>query len=39
MKLPPRQPDSGYMRPPRDINKYVPDAAAKLLSGTNSKKG
>ena len=31
IKLPKRQDDSGYERPPRDTNKYVPDAAAKLL--------
>jgi polyphosphate kinase 2 len=33
IKLPRRQDDSGYVRPPRDIYTYVPDAAAGLLSG------
>jgi polyphosphate kinase 2 len=32
-KLPKRQDDTGYVRPPRDTNKYVPDAAATLLAG------
>jgi polyphosphate kinase 2 (PPK2 family) len=30
--LPPRPPDSGYVRPPRDLYRYVPDHAATLLS-------
>ena len=29
-KLPPRQPDSGYVRPPRSSQRYVPDHAAEL---------
>ena len=29
-KLPPRQPDSGYVRPPRSSQRYVPDHAAGL---------
>ncbi len=33
IKLPKRQDDSGYVRPPRDIYTYVPDAAGALLSG------
>ncbi len=28
--IPPRQPDEGYERPPRDIYTYVPDHAASL---------
>jgi polyphosphate kinase len=28
--LPPRPPDSGYVRPPRDLYRYVPDHAATL---------
>jgi polyphosphate kinase 2 len=28
--LPPRPPDSGYERPPRDLYRYVPDFAATL---------
>ena len=31
IKLPKRQSDKGYIRPPRDTNTYVPDAAAALL--------
>ena len=38
IKLPERQDDSGYERPPRDTNKYVPDAAAALLERIGSKK-
>jgi polyphosphate kinase 2 len=33
IELPERQSDSGYVRPPRDVNHYVPDAAAALLAG------
>ncbi|HMA47794.1 MAG TPA: polyphosphate kinase 2 [Frankiaceae bacterium] len=29
--LPPRQPDGGYVRPPRDTQNYVPDRAAALV--------
>jgi polyphosphate kinase 2 len=39
VKLPARRGDAGYVRPPRDINKYVPDAAAALLARSNSKPG
>jgi polyphosphate kinase len=28
--LPPRPPDSGYQRPPRELYRYVPDHAAEL---------
>jgi polyphosphate kinase len=31
VKIPPRQGDEGYVRPPRDANTYVPDHAATLL--------
>jgi polyphosphate kinase 2 len=37
IKLPKRQDDSGYIRPPVDTNSYIPDAAARLLSSSNSK--
>ena len=30
VKIPPRQGDEGYVRPPRDANTYVPDHAATL---------
>ena len=33
IKVPKRQSERGYTRPPRDSNKYVPDAALKLLAG------
>jgi polyphosphate kinase 2 len=32
IKLPKRESDDGYVRPPIDTNNYVPDAAAALLS-------
>jgi polyphosphate kinase len=32
IKLPRRQPDTGYVRPPRDIYTYVPDHASTLMS-------
>jgi polyphosphate kinase len=32
VKIPPRQGDEGYVRPPRDANTYVPDHAATLLN-------
>jgi polyphosphate kinase 2 (PPK2 family) len=32
VKLPPRPPDSGYERPPRDLYRYVPDHAAEVES-------
>jgi polyphosphate kinase 2 len=32
IKLPKRQSDTGYIRPPRDIYTYVPDASAELLA-------
>jgi polyphosphate kinase 2 (PPK2 family) len=37
VKLPKRQDESGYVRPPRDIYTYVPNAAAELLDGAKSK--
>jgi polyphosphate kinase 2 len=37
IKLPERQDDTGYERPPRDIYRYVPDAAAELLASGDSK--
>jgi polyphosphate kinase 2 (PPK2 family) len=30
-ELPPRPPDSGYQRPPRDLYHYVPDRASTFL--------
>jgi polyphosphate kinase 2 len=33
IKLPKRQPDTGYVRPPRDIYTYVPDHASALTRG------
>jgi polyphosphate kinase 2 len=38
VKLPKRQDESGYVRPPRDIYTYVPNAAAELLDGAKSKR-
>ncbi|MGB3098377.1 MAG: polyphosphate kinase 2 [Solirubrobacterales bacterium] len=32
IEVPERQLDKGYVRPPRDTNTYVPDAAATLLA-------
>ena len=32
IKMPKRQRDDGYVRPPRDIYTYVPDRAAELLA-------
>ncbi|HYF74733.1 MAG TPA: hypothetical protein VD864_18040 [Nocardioides sp.] len=29
--LPPRPPSTGYVRPPRDTQRYVPDYASTLL--------
>jgi polyphosphate kinase 2 len=37
IKLPKRQDDTGYIRPPLDSYTYVPDAAAGLLAGAGSK--
>jgi polyphosphate kinase len=31
IEIPKRQPDQGYVRPPRDVYTYVPDRAAELL--------
>jgi len=31
LKLPPRPPSTGYVRPPRDTQNYVPDHAGSLL--------
>jgi hypothetical protein len=33
VKLPPRQKEAGYVRPPLDTYTYVPDVAARLLEG------
>jgi hypothetical protein len=30
IKIPPRQQDEGYVRPPRDLATYVPDHAAEV---------
>jgi hypothetical protein len=30
LELPPRPPSTGYVRPPRDLQTYVPDHAATL---------
>ena len=38
VKLPPRQSDDGYVRPPIDSNNYVPDAAARLMAKKDGKK-
>ena len=32
LKLPPRPPSQGYIRTPRDMEEYVPDHAAVLVS-------
>ncbi len=37
IKLPPRQDDTGYVRPPQDSYHYVPDTAAQLMANTDSK--
>ena len=36
IELPERQSDTGYIRPPRDVYTYVPDAAAELLARSDS---
>jgi polyphosphate kinase len=33
LALPPRPPSRGYVRPPRDMQTYVPDHAASLIAG------
>jgi len=33
LELPPRPPSRGYVRPPRDMQTYVPDHAASLIAG------
>jgi len=33
LQLPPRPPSRGYVRPPRDLQTYVPDHAASLIAG------
>jgi polyphosphate kinase 2 len=38
IKLPKRESDDGYVRPPIDTNNYVPDAAAALLAKKAQKK-
>ena len=37
-RLPKRQDESGYVRPPRDLNDYVPDASAALLARAKGKR-
>jgi polyphosphate kinase 2 len=37
IKLPPRQSDEGYVRPPTDLYTYVPDHAAALLRDAHAK--
>jgi hypothetical protein len=32
LDLPPRPPSTGYQRPPRELNTYVPDYARQLVS-------
>jgi polyphosphate kinase 2 len=34
LELPPRPPSTGYERPPRDMQTYVPDYASSLVSAT-----
>ena len=36
MILPKRQADDGYVRPPRELATYVPDATAKLIKAASS---
>jgi polyphosphate kinase 2 len=36
IKIPPRQRDEGYVRPPREIYTYVPDHAAEVLRNAES---
>jgi polyphosphate kinase 2 len=38
ISLPKRQDESGYLRPPRDLNNYVPDASAALLGRAEGKR-
>jgi polyphosphate kinase len=38
IELPKRQSDRGYIRPPRDTNTYVPDAAAALMEAKRAAK-
>jgi hypothetical protein len=38
IEVPKRQDDSGYVRPPRDVNNYVPDAAAELAASASKRK-
>ena len=38
VELPPRPPSRGYQRPPRDLQKYVPDHAAALEGGPGGKR-
>jgi polyphosphate kinase 2 len=33
--IPPRQEDAGYVRPPRDLHKYVPDHAAEVAAAAS----
>jgi polyphosphate kinase 2 len=39
LKLPPRPPSRGYVRIPRNMQAYVPDHAAKLLTQAGSGRG
>jgi polyphosphate kinase len=36
LKLPPRPPAQGYIRVPRDMQSYVPDHAAELVTGNGA---
>ena len=38
IELPKRESDMGYIRPPRDTNTYVPDAAAALMAAQRAQK-
>ena len=38
LSLPPRPKSSGYERPPRELNHYVPDRAAQVLAEHGAKK-
>lgn len=38
LQLPPRPKSTGYERPPRELNQYVPDRAAELIADYEAKK-
>jgi polyphosphate kinase len=38
LQLPPRPKSTGYERPPRELNQYVPDRAAELIAAYEAKK-